>query len=180
MNDIGITPVEALDPLGHEVRVRHETRHAGGRCGIPSSQRRGERLHQQASRAARKIIVEAVPHVAHGSVAIAEVRLAARIDSLGHGVAGGDDQIEGAEVPCPHRAREERQQRPVVADPRGEPLQARGVDGVRLDLRGDAALKMKEREDLRAGNHVEDALEHRLPTAHAGQPVVDDRHPPEG
>ena len=48
---------------------------------------------------AREVVVEAVPDVAHRRVAVAEVRLAPRVDALGHAVARRDDEIESARSP---------------------------------------------------------------------------------
>jgi hypothetical protein len=94
----------------------------------------------------------------------------------GHAVAGGEHHVEAGEIELLDGGGEERQIPPVVPADAGRPLQEAGADGVRLDGRADAAGKMEEGEDGRFGKERAEGLEHLLAAAHAGEPVVHQRH----
>src|SRR5438477_11142965 len=144
MNDIGIAGVVLPDPVAHEIRIGDEARHA--RCGlhIPLPQTAGHDRRAEPPQRTRagKVVVEAIPDVAHRRVAVTGVRLPARIDSLRHAVTGRDDHIVRRQIPGAHRARKKREQLAVVIGEAGRPLQSRGVDDPTLDLRRYRSRKM--------------------------------------
>ena len=113
---VGVAAVVRADALAHEVRVRDEARHPADVVTSHRRSRARERpARSSALRPAREVVVEAVPDVAHRRVAVAEVRLAARVDAFRDGVAGQMTRSNPREIPLPHRARKERQERAVVA-----------------------------------------------------------------
>src|SRR5438105_1906842 len=116
MNDLGIAGVVLLDPITHEIRIGNEARHGRRGLHIPLPQTAGhDRRAEPAQRTgARKVVIEAIPDVAHRCVAVADVRLPTGLYSLGHGMAGRDDQIVWRQIPGPHRARKKWEQLAVV------------------------------------------------------------------
>ena len=97
-NHGGGAPIDRFDSPGHKMRIGHEGVGPLARPEIPSSERRKKQGGGGPLRAARespgKIRLRHVPQVPRRRVAITEMDLPRRgQDSLGHGVARGQDQI---------------------------------------------------------------------------------------
>ncbi len=123
-----------------------------------------------------EVVVVTVPHVPHGRVAVAEVpRPRRHPHAFGHAVRAGDHEVEAGEVEGGGGGREEGQVAAVVRLDSGQVLDEGRADVARLELRGHGAAHVQEREDGRVGKQAGQREQHLLATAHARQPVVDER-----
>src|SRR5687767_1557869 len=121
-----IAPVVATDAIAHEARVGDELRDLARRPDIPPPEpfRRSARHCPLPGARRREIVIETIPDVTHGRVAITEVRLSACAHTLRDAMARGDDQVEVSQVPSPDGAWKEGQKLPIVADASGDRLEA--------------------------------------------------------
>ncbi len=92
-------------------------------------------------------------------------------------MAGGDHEVEAAEVEPLHQLREEREVNTKVVSC-SRPAMERALDDVHaLDDRAHRALVMDEGEDGGVWIDLTEGFQNPLAPAHAGEPVVDDGDP---
>ncbi len=174
-----VAAVVAADAAGDVRAVRGEVVDAHGALRIPRPQPRRDGTDREARQrrhaAGAEVVVVAVPHVAHRRVAVAEVeRARRRAHALGDAVRAREDEIEAREVERFGRARKERQVVPVARRHGGQVLHEGRADLARLELRGDRARDVEQREDRGLGIEPGEREQHLLAAAHARQPVVDE------
>jgi hypothetical protein len=170
------------DPPRNILRISEKAVYAPCGDSIPPSQPGHdgpEELALDSSDAFRsEVFRELIPGVAHGGVAIADVRGRRCPDRrLDRAVAAADDQIVAVEIEEFDERWIERKKVTVVAGGARDPLHRGGPDRLPLDSWRDRAWDSQEGIDRRAGVEFADRFEDFLAAAHAGQPVVENGDP---
>ena len=172
-----LAPVVAGDALGDGARIRHEMVDPLGRERVPGTDVVGggqhQRALQQAGRAA--VLVEHVPDVAHGRVAVADVDGAGRRDhALGRPGFAADDQVVAAQVELLQRHRHQRQVVLVELRREGQPADEALDHPPAADQRAHRLGLVDVDEEVGLRIHPEQGFHDLLPAAHADEPVMDD------
>ena len=181
-DDLGLPAVVAADARRHVTAVGGEMVHPWCRGHVPGAKPFGDDGHREPGEAPQaagaEVVVVAVPDIAHGGVAIAEVqRSRRRLHALGHAMRAADHEVEAREVDRRGRGREERQVAPVAAVHLGQPLHEGGVDLPRLELGCDRPLHVEQGEDGRVWKEASQGEKDLLTAPHSREPVVDEGDP---
>ncbi|OPZ70387.1 MAG: hypothetical protein BWY83_01667 [bacterium ADurb.Bin478] len=174
---IAATAIVFKDSACDVARVGDKTVDTDAAGYIPHTQIIGKQRHQPFFHCVhffrRKVLGVLVPDIAHGRVAIAEVkRIGPRNDSFGHAMAGGEDQIVGAQVKPLHRCGKQRKITAVAGFDAGQLLYERGDDGPAFDRRGDRSRKVHQGVNIRIGHKTAQGFENLFSPSHAGQPIM--------
>src|SRR5690606_8991578 len=91
-----------------------------------------------------EVVLEPIPHIAHGSVAVAKVRRAARRRSLRDAVAARKDEVVAGKIEPADRPRKEGKKGAIASVDAGNRLQRRGEDPMLLDPLGHGTGRVEE------------------------------------
>ena len=174
-----LTIIVQRDPPRNILRDSEIAVHPALGGAVPTSQARQHRPQQRARHLAdtvrAEIGVELIPGVAHGREAIAEMpRASGDHHRFRRAVTGADDEVVGIQVELLNGHGEKRQVLPIELAGEGQPVNRRLRDQASFNDRGDRALEIDQREQVRGREELAKDFKRLLPAAHAGDPVVDE------
>ena len=86
-----------------------------------------------------------------------------------------DEKVVSGEIKLPDGPGHERQKVAIVGGGVWELLERRRDDAVRFNRRAQAPRHMQERKNIRLREEIAKDLQHLFASAHAGEPILDDR-----
>src|SRR3989304_2839577 len=164
---------------GHVVGVPKEVIDTPRRIPVPASKKTSRRTIEKSRPVSpAEVDLEAIRHVAHRRMAVADVKGARGRDSAFGGTVGArQNEVESREVEGFDRPGKEREVPPIVPLGRGQLLEEGGPERMGLDAGAGRARHVKQCEDRRLGVELQKKLEHLFTAPQPGEPVVDDRNP---
>jgi len=122
-----------------------------------------------------EVILEKVPDIAHGSVAIANVQCFLGVtDPFGAGGAGGNDEVIGGKVETAHQLPKEGEIVLVAGFSERKALKKRSGHPALLEYRIHLVGSVNQREKISLGEKFEEGEKHFFPAPHSSHPIVND------
>jgi len=176
---IDLPTVVLADTGGDVAGVRDEVIDAPRGGAIPATKKTGRRsVENPRFPSAPEVVLEAIPDVAHGRVAITDVKRSfGRDGTLGGTVGARENQVESREIQGLDRPGKEREVPAVVPLDQGQLLDEGGSDGMGFDAGAGRARHVEESEYRRGRVELEKELQHLFTAAEPGEPVVNDGDP---
>ena len=178
IDDVGFASVEIADAFGDVLTDGDKAVDPFGGLAVPGAECGQHGFDDDAfERIGAEVLLVEGPRIPHRGKADAEVpRAFGFAETLGDAVRGGEEQAAIRHAGGAGRPRKNGEELPVVADNAGQAVERRKDDGMRGDGFAHEGGVAQERGDGGIGPGAAEILEHAFAAAHAGEPVVTQRH----